>query len=155
MGVPKQTPGRPRFAWPLGGEAAAEQPGIAAKITKYEVQKTEIKAQATALEVASDKANETSDQLNRPHTGMARSLIFLRIAISLASITALTGRRWLCAAAILSALADWTFPGHPRHWARRQCTSWAGPNMSTAFLRVTRHLPFCSWPACCRARMPR
>ena len=35
---------------------------------------------------------------------MARSLIFLQIAISLASITALTGRRWLFGAAMLSAL---------------------------------------------------
>ncbi len=84
---------------------ADKQPGIAAKITKYEGQKTEIKARATTLEAASVKANETSEHLNRPHTGMARSLIFLQIAISLASITALTGRRWLFGAAILSALA--------------------------------------------------
>ena len=84
---------------------ADKQAGIAVKITKYEGQKTEIKARATTLEAASDKANETSGQLNRPHTGMARSLIFLQIAISLASITALTGRRWLFGAAIVSALA--------------------------------------------------
>lgn len=82
-----------------------KQAGIAAKITKYEGQKTQIKARADALEAASNKANETSDRLNRPHTGMARSLIFLQIAISLASITALTGRKWLFGVAVLSALA--------------------------------------------------
>ncbi len=83
---------------------ADKQAGIAAKITKYQGQKTEIKARADALEAASSKADEESDRLNRPHTGMARSLIFLQIAISLASITALTGRRWLFGAAMLSAL---------------------------------------------------
>lgn len=82
-----------------------KQAGIAAKITKYDGQKTQIKARADALEAASNKANETSDRLNRPHTGMARSLIFLQIAISLASITALTGRKWLFGVAVLSALA--------------------------------------------------
>ncbi|OZB62390.1 MAG: hypothetical protein B7X31_09450 [Thiomonas sp. 13-66-29] len=83
---------------------ADRQPAIAGKIAKYERQKTEIKARADALEAASTKADEESDRLNRPHTGMARSLIFLQIAISLASITALTGRKWLFGAAILSAL---------------------------------------------------
>ena len=83
---------------------ADRQPAIAGKIAKYESQKTEIKARADALEAASTKADEESDRLNRPHTGMARSLIFLQIAISLASITALTGRKWLFGAAILSAL---------------------------------------------------
>ncbi|SCC93087.1 conserved membrane hypothetical protein [Thiomonas sp. X19] len=83
---------------------ADKQAGIVAKITKYQGQKTEIKARADALEAASNKANEESDRLNRPHTGMARSLIFLQIAISLASITALTGRRWLFGVAMLSAL---------------------------------------------------
>ncbi len=84
---------------------ADKQTGITAKITKYEGQKTQIKARANALDAASKQANETSDRLNRPHTGMARSLIFLQIAISLASITALTGRKWLFGVALLSAVA--------------------------------------------------
>jgi hypothetical protein len=36
---------------------------------------------------------------------MEIGMIFLQIAISLASITALTGRKWLFGAAMLSALA--------------------------------------------------
>lgn len=81
------------------------QPGIATKIAKYQEQKAQIKAKADSLEAASSRADAESERLNRPHTGMARSLIFLQIAISLASITALTGRKWLFAAAILSAFA--------------------------------------------------
>ncbi|CUA99806.1 DUF4337 domain-containing protein [Thiomonas bhubaneswarensis] len=79
------------------------QAAISAKIQKYDQQKISIKRQAEALEQASLKADNESDRLNRPHTELARSLIFLQIAISLASITALTGRRWLFALAFASA----------------------------------------------------
>ena len=79
------------------------QAAISAKIQKYDQQKISIKQQAEALEQASRKADNESDRLNRPHTELARSLIFLQIAISLASITALTGRRWLFALAFASA----------------------------------------------------
>ncbi len=79
------------------------QPEIAAKISKYEKQKVEIRQHAEALETASQRADHESAHLSRPHARIAGSLIALQIAISLASITALTGRRWLFAAAILSA----------------------------------------------------
>ena len=84
---------------------SARQADIASKIAKYQEQKTQIKAKADSLEAASNQADAESARLNRPHTGMARSLIFLQIAISLASITALTGRKWLFGVAMLSALA--------------------------------------------------
>ncbi len=74
------------------------------KIRKYMVQKRVIKAKAEALEASSRKADRESARLNRPHTGMALSLIFIQIAISLASITALTGRKWLFAAAGTAAI---------------------------------------------------
>ncbi len=76
-----------------------------AKIAKYVQQKAELKAEADGYERASKQADEESARLTRPHAGMARALIALQIAISLASITALTGRRWLFAAAFLSAMA--------------------------------------------------
>ena len=79
------------------------QAGIAAKIAKYQQQKIEIKQHAEALEAASVRADRESAHLSRPHARIAGSLIALQIAISLASITALTGRRWLFATAILSA----------------------------------------------------
>ena len=79
------------------------QAAINAKIQKYDRQKIGIRSEAEALEQASQKADAESQRLNRPHTELARSLIFLQIAISLASITALTGRRWLFSLALVSA----------------------------------------------------
>lgn len=93
-------------------EPPQRQAAVTAKIQKYEQQKVAIQSQAEALEAQSRKADEESQHLNRPHTDLARSLIFLQIAISLASITALTGRRWLFALAIASAtggLGLWLF----------------------------------------------
>lgn len=81
-------------------------------IIKYKEQKLALRQQAQALEAASGKADAESARMNRPHTGMARALIFLQIAISLASITALTRRKWLFALAGLSAAAGvglWLF----------------------------------------------
>ncbi|WP_297363256.1 DUF4337 domain-containing protein [Acidiferrobacter sp.] len=69
------------------------------KIVKYAAQKVAIKAHAGALESRSKHADRESARLDRPHNGMALSLIFIQIAISLASITALTGRKWLFVAA--------------------------------------------------------
>ena len=73
------------------------------KIAKYAAQKVTIKARADALEARSRHADRESARLDRPHNGMALSLIFIQIAISLASITALTGRRWLFVAAGVAA----------------------------------------------------
>ncbi len=82
------------------------------KIAKYETQKGEIKARATALENESTAANEASARLNKPHHDLEIAMIFFQIAISLASITALTGRRWLFFLGLGSAtvgLALWGF----------------------------------------------
>lgn len=69
------------------------------KIRKYMAQKSVIRAKAEALEAGSRKADRESARLDLPHNSMALSLIFIQIAISLASITALTGRKWLFIAA--------------------------------------------------------
>jgi len=74
------------------------------KIQKYRTQKETVKATAEHLEALSTAANTKSWRLNRPHRDMALAMIFLQVAISLASITALTGRRWLFGMAMLSAL---------------------------------------------------
>jgi len=81
-------------------------------ISKYKAQKQSIRALAESLEAESKKADALSARMNRPHTDMARALIFLQIAISLASITALTRRAWLFVLAGLSAAAGvglWLF----------------------------------------------
>ena len=81
----------------------SRRPAIDAEIAKYKAQKIAIKARADALEAKSAEADAEAARLGRPRKDMARSLIFLQIAISLASITALTRRSWLFAAALLSA----------------------------------------------------
>ncbi len=73
------------------------------KIAKYEKQKVGIQHSATEMEKKSEAANTESAHLNRPHNDLEISMIFLQIAISLASITALTRRKWLFAVAALSA----------------------------------------------------
>ena len=47
------------------------------------------------MEAESSKDNSASERLNKPHHDLEIAMIFFQIAISLASITALTGRRWL------------------------------------------------------------
>ncbi len=77
---------------------------IDAKIAKYVAQKEQIAEKARKLDEQSDHSNRHSAQLSRPHAAILRSIIALQIAISLASITALTGRRWLFGMAGISAL---------------------------------------------------
>lgn len=75
------------------------------QIEKYDTEKKEIRAQAEALERASRKANEESERLMHPHSKLAQAMTLIQIAISLASITALTRQRWLFAIAGVSAVA--------------------------------------------------
>ncbi|HQS03464.1 MAG: hypothetical protein B7Y07_07235 [Halothiobacillus sp. 24-54-40] len=79
--------------------------GFKDQIAKYTVQKVEIKQRADALEQESEHANAESARLNKPHHDLEIAMIFFQISISLASITALTGRRWLFGAGLLSATA--------------------------------------------------
>ncbi|MDA3877167.1 MAG: DUF4337 domain-containing protein [Halothiobacillus sp.] len=77
--------------------------GFKEEIAKYKTQKIEIKQRADVLEKASEDANEESRVLNKPHHDLEIAMIFFQIAISLASITALTRRRWLFVAGLASA----------------------------------------------------
>lgn len=81
-------------------ERAAE---IAEKMGKYTTQKDELAAKARAFDEASTQADAESRHLGRAHVQFALAIIFLQIAISLASVTALTQRRWLFLVALLSA----------------------------------------------------
>ena len=74
-------------------------------IQKYEVEKKDIKLKAEALEAESEKANEQSEQMLHPHHKLAQSMTLVQIAISLASITVLTRKKWLFAIAGVSAAA--------------------------------------------------
>ena len=74
-----------------------------AQIAKYEQEKQEAKHKAEELDKASQLANEMSEQALHPHHRLALAMTLLQIAISLASITALTQRRWLFACAGVAA----------------------------------------------------
>lgn len=89
--------------------AIVADPANSAKYTadseRYAREKTEIKAAAEKLEQQSKAADMRSEEALRPHEKLAVSMTFLQIAIALASITALTNKRWLIYGAALSALA--------------------------------------------------
>lgn len=74
------------------------------QLEKYEQEKKEIKHKAESLEEASEKANTQSDQAMIPHHHLAQSMTLIQIAISLASITILTRKKWLFALAIGAAV---------------------------------------------------
>jgi hypothetical protein len=73
------------------------------KIEKYEAEKKEIKLKAEALEAESEKANRESEEMLRPHHKLAQAMTLIQIAISLASITVLTRKKWLFLVAGIAA----------------------------------------------------
>jgi len=73
------------------------------QIEKYDQEKKAIKAKAEALEEESRKANEESDHLMHPHHRLAQAMTLIQIAISLASITVLTRKKWLFSIAGVAA----------------------------------------------------
>ena len=82
------------------------------QIERYEKEKKEIKIKAEALEVESEKANQESEHAMHPHHILAQSMTLIQIAISLASITVLTRKKWLFVVAAVAAaggLAMWGF----------------------------------------------
>ena len=81
-----------------------------AQIEKYENDKKAIKLKAEALEAESEKANQESEHTMHPHHRLAQAMTLIQIAISLASITVLTRKKWLFVVAGVAAaggLAMW------------------------------------------------
>lgn len=85
----------------LSGGARAER--YRQEIKRYDLEKQDIKQQAEALEEKSKQANEKSTHLLYPLHHSEQAITFIQIAISLASITVLTRKRWLFALAGASA----------------------------------------------------
>jgi hypothetical protein len=82
-----------------------------ADVARYQARGAGLKAQAQALDRQSEAANAESDEALRPHTMLALAVTALQVAIALASITALTGRRWLLWVAGAAALAGAALAG--------------------------------------------
>lgn len=72
-------------------------------VEKYDKEKKEIKAKAEELEAESEKADLESEHAMHPHHKLAQAMTLVQIAISLASITVLTRKKWLFYVASVSA----------------------------------------------------
>jgi len=75
------------------------------KLNKYEQDKAEIKAKAEELDRAAKEANDHSEKILGPHYRLSQAMTFIQIAISLASITILTRKKWLFSLAGIAAFA--------------------------------------------------
>ena len=73
------------------------------QLQKYETDKKNIKLKAEALEAESEKSNQESEHLLHPHHKLAQAMTLIQIAISLASITVLTRKKWLFFVAAVAA----------------------------------------------------
>jgi hypothetical protein len=87
----------------------ATDPAQAAKLKEYAQKKADEKAaimeKAKQYDAASDASNTHAEHALHPHEKLAMAMTFIQIAISAASITALTRRRWLFVLAAASAVA--------------------------------------------------
>lgn len=82
---------------------APNDPASAKRAADYATKSAALRAKAEEFDRKSDEADAESRREMRPHLKLAIAMTFLQIAIALASITALTRRRWLFAAAGLAA----------------------------------------------------
>jgi hypothetical protein len=85
------------------------------QVERYDKEKKEIKVKAEELEAESEKANQESEHAMHPHHKLAQAMTLIQIAISLASITVLTRKKWLFGVAAVAAaggLAMWGFAFH-------------------------------------------
>ena len=79
-------------------------PGYNERLAKYEKQKEEMQAKATASEKQAAAANTKSAALREPRQNLFLALALFQIAISVASVTVLTRQLWLFGVAIAGAL---------------------------------------------------
>jgi hypothetical protein len=73
----------------------SSDPGTAKRIDDYAAKSKALRAQAEALDRKSVAADDEADHALHPHVKLSIAMTFLQVAIALASITALTRRRWL------------------------------------------------------------
>jgi hypothetical protein len=81
------------------------------QLGRYEEEKQEIKHRAEALEEKSRYANEESEHMLHPLHRAEQAMTLIQIAISLASITVLTRKKWLFGVAGVAAAGGLIFAG--------------------------------------------
>ncbi len=79
------------------------------EVARYKKEKEEIKLEAEKYDKLSEEANKASEHALSPHNKLAQAMTFIQIAISLASITVLTRRRWMFAGAGIAAVIGLVF----------------------------------------------
>lgn len=72
--------------------------------TRYASERDAIRLRAGELEAESAKANAHAEHDLHPHERLALAMTLIQIAISAASITALTRKRWLFGLAVMAAI---------------------------------------------------
>lgn len=82
----------------------AERTHFAEEKTRYEHDKETLKKEAESFEKQSEDATRESERVLRPHKSMSAGMTLIQIAVALASITALTRRKWLFVATGVAAL---------------------------------------------------
>lgn len=78
------------------------------EVERYNAERGDIRRQAEALDKESEEADRQSAHHLHPHHQQAQAMVMVQIGISLASITALTRRTWLFAAAAVAAVVGIT-----------------------------------------------
>lgn len=81
----------------------AATPEAARRIADYAARARSLRSQAEALDRRSEDADAESQRQMRPHIKLSVAMTFLQVGIALASITALTRRRWLFTGAWIAA----------------------------------------------------
>jgi hypothetical protein len=84
---------------------AAHAKALRDKASHYAGEKDAIKAKADAYDAAAQDSNALAEHALHPHERLSLAMTLIQIAISAASITALTRKRWLFTLAGLSAAA--------------------------------------------------
>lgn len=83
----------------------AAMQGYKDKAVRYGTEKVEISKQARALDDQAEQFSEKSAHVMHPHHYLSQAMTLLQIGIALASIAALTRRRWLVLCAGVAAAA--------------------------------------------------
>ena len=73
----------------------SERDALRADIKAREKSKNDLQEKARALDEKSDKANEDSEALEKPHGRLALATALIQISIAVSAVSALTRKRWL------------------------------------------------------------
>lgn len=93
------------------------------RAASYTAERDELRAKAQALDAVAERSNHLAEHALHPHEclALALAMTLIQIAISAASITALTRRRWLFGLAAAAA-AGGMRSGSPPSWSE----AWRG-----------------------------